>query len=655
MDGDRNNIVIGTAGHVDHGKTALVKVLTGIDTDRLKEEKDRGMTIEPGFAYMELRSGKLVSIVDVPGHERFIKNMLRGISGVDIALLVVASDDGVMPQTREHLDILRLLNVRCGLVVLSKVDLVDDEVIRMAAEEVESLVRGTFLEDAPVVPFSARTGQGIEEITRSIENIAEQVVEKDRDGVFRLPIDRVFTMAGYGTIVTGTIASGSVRKGDHVQVYPTGETTTVRNIQSSNRWINEATAGRRVGLNLHNIRVEDLKRGFVLGEPRSLASAHLINAKFQYLRSNPRPLANRTKVRFYSGTSEVVARIIFVDKEKLHPGESCFVQFRLEDKVTLLPYDRYVIRSLSPMSTIGGGIVLEINPRKYRSIQAEAAHHLEVLERRIGHEMFEALTKKERFGPIRLSEAAKRLRLTQAEVESACNHLLGEGRILLVEDGSVIHAESRARLKRETIEKIDDFHEGHPNVRDTSQEEIRCKISPLFDRRLYEAILLELKNERKIEIQKGRIKAAGFQVTLSEKQQKIYEHVDGVCRAYLLRPMPSPDLKEVGERYGEKEVEAIVGLMIGERRLIKLNNQRLIHSEAIEEVKRRLKEHIGKKGRFVLGDSMEVLGLGRTQVQPILEYLDAIRFTMRIGDFRVLHKDVERSLQRQVMNDNFAR
>lgn len=641
MDNSKN-IVVGTAGHVDHGKTALVRALTGIDTDRLKEEKERGMTIEPGFAYHRLPSGQTVSVVDVPGHERFIKNMLRGISGIDIAILVVAVDDGVMPQTHEHLDILRLLNIQYGLIVISKVDLVDEEIFHMATEEVRNLVQGTFLEDAPLIPFSAKTGQGIEEINRAIEDISQQIVEKDRDGVFRLPIDRVFTLAGYGTIVTGTIASGKVRRGDVIEIYPLDKTTNARNIQIHNQWVNEAYAGQRVGLNLPNVKVEDLERGMVAGEPHSLISTHLINATFQYLKSNKYPLHNRIKVKFYSGTSEVIGRMILMDKEKLHPGETCFAQFRLEKKISPLLYDRYIIRTLSPMNTIGGGVILETHSKKYRSIHAEPIDHLKVLERRITHETVEASIKKERFRPVRFTELAKRLCLTQPEIEGACDHLSKENRILLIEDDSVIHKESYDQLKTEILERINNFHERNPNLKDASQEEIRSKISPLLNRRLYEAVLQEVYNEGKIKIKKGRIKTREFQAKLGEKQKLIYDQLDGICKSYRFRPLPSNVLKGIKDHHGEKEVEVVLKLMIGEGRLVKLNNHRVIHSEAIEEVKKFLKEHIEKKGQVALGESMEVLGIGRTQAMPIFEHLDSIRFTMRIGDYRVLHKSVER-------------
>lgn len=636
------NLVIGVIGHVGHGKTTLIKALTGTDTDRLKEEKEKGMTIEPGFAGLQVPSGDVLSIVDIPGHERFIKNMLRVISGIDIAILVVAADEGVMPQTREHLEILRLLHIRYGLIVISKIDLVDEEVLCLAADEVQNLVKGSFFEESPIIYFSAKTRQGLDKIQQSIEVISNRVTKKDQNSVFRLPIDRVFTVPGYGTIVTGTIISGQVNKGDTVEIYPLGRITIIRNIQIHNQWVSTAVAGHRVGLNLSDVRIEDLGKGMVLGEPQSLQPTNIINAKLQYLQSNLYHLNNVDEVKLYSGAFELKAKVILINKEKLLPGESCFVQMIFENKVLLLPYDRYVLRALTPPHTIGGGVVLEINPEKYQSGQNQSTCHLELLERRIAHEMVEILLRKKRFGSEKLFELAKKLYLTEAEIDAACNYLLREGKILFLDDGSVIHQESLIYLEKEILEKIAGFHENHPDQKDVSQEEIRIKISPFVSQRVYETALQCLKNKKEIETSKGRIKLFGFQVTLSKKQKQIYERLEKVCLSYHVRPLPSNILQMIKDCYGEREVEIVLKLMVSEGKLIKLNNHRLIHREAMEDVKRKVHDHIGKKGQIALKDSREVFGLGRPQTQPIFDYLDSIRFTMRVGDYRILYKDKEK-------------
>jgi len=642
MNENPKNIVIGTAGHVDHGKTALVKALTGIDTDRLKEEKERGMTIEPGFAHLKLRSGKIVSIVDVPGHERFIRNTLRGISEVDAVLLVVAADDGVMPQTREHLDILRLLGIEHGLIILSKVDLVDKEIVDMAIEDIIGLVRGTFLEDAPLIACSSKTGEGIEDIKRSIENLLHEIQGKNKEGMFRLPIDRVFTLTGYGTVVTGTIVSGKISQGQEIEISPVGIRATSRYIQAHNQFVNEAYAGQRVGINLSNVKIDTVGRGMVLSEPHSLIPTYLINGKFHYLKSNSKPFPNGTKVKFYSGTSEVIAKIILVDRIKLLPGENSFVQLRVANKLSLCPYDRFVIRSLSPMATIGGGMILEVNSPKYKPHLNDMIHKLALLEQGKNHEAIEMFIRKERYRPVSLLELSKRLGLPESEIDSVCRCLMQENRIFIWEEKAVFHKDSFENLKEETLKQLRIFHEKNPLRDGASFDELRSKISPLIALQLFENVLEKLQKDGLILIHKGKIQLTGFKKILSPEQQRIYERLDGLCKWYGFRPMPMNVFNGIKDQYGEKKVETVVKLMIGEGRLVQLNNGRFIHSEVIEEIKNVLKTHIEKKGRITLGESTDILGIGRTQAQPIFEHLDSIRFTMRIGDCRVLYKTMPR-------------
>ncbi|MEW6003005.1 MAG: selenocysteine-specific translation elongation factor [Nitrospirota bacterium] len=365
MDKTSKHIVVGTAGHVDHGKTALVKALTSIDTER-PEEKRRGMTIELGFAPYTLPSGQRIAFIDVPGHECLIKNMIRGVWGIDVVILVVAADDGIMPQTREHLDILNLLGIKQGFVVLSKIDLVEEEIIEMAIEEIKGLTKDTFLKDSPIIPFSARTGQGKAEIEQTLETFYEKTLEKDSEGIFYMPIDRAFHMDGFGAIVTGTIASGIVRAGDVVEIYPTGRQVKVRAIQVHHQKADRAQAGERAGLNLRDIELKEIQKGMVVSEAETLRSSYFLNVHFHYLSSQTDPLKNRKRVRFYTGASETNALIVFMDRDVMHAGETAFVQFRLSDKLSPLPFDRFIVRTLSPVTTIGGGTILEIDSQKYR-------------------------------------------------------------------------------------------------------------------------------------------------------------------------------------------------------------------------------------------------------------------------------------------------
>jgi len=644
MSENQKNIVIGTAGHVDHGKTALVKALTGIDTDRLKEEKERGMTIEPGFAHLKLPSGKIVSLVDVPGHEKFIRNMLRGISEVDAVLLIVAADDGVMPQTREHLDILRLLGIERGLIVISKIDLVDQEVLDMSIADVTEVVQGTFLEDSPLFPCSSKTGKGIEELKGGIEHLVRATSGKNRDGRFRLPIDRVFTLPGYGTIVTGTIVSGKISRGEEVELCPLGIQTTVRYVQSHNQFIEEASAGDRVGLNLPHIKVDQVERGMVLSEPRSLARSYLLNGEFFYLNSHAKPLQNGAKVKLYSGTSEVVARMVFMEKERLHPGEKAYVQFRLAHPLSLCPYDHYIIRSLSPIATLGGGVLFDVKPPKYRPCHhRDTVQNLELLKQKENRKALELFIKKERYKPLFLVDLSKRLGVSSFEMERICESLREDGLIFIWEGQAVFHKNAYHALRKETLETLQRFHEKNPLLDSAPLDEIRCKIAPSLDPHLFQKVLEGLQQEGRIDSHKGRVGLSGYQKKLDPCQRMIYERLDALCKEYRFRPLPLNVLRKIKETHGEKRVEAIIKVMIREGRLVQLNNYRLIHSESLEEIKRILREWIREKGKVVLGEAIKVLGIGRTQTQPIFDYLDSVRFTMRVGDYRILHPLSERT------------
>jgi len=427
MDKTSKHIVVGTAGHVDHGKTTLVKALTGIDTER-PEEKRRGMTIEPGFAPYTLPSGQRIAFIDVPGHERLIKNMIRGIWGIDIVILVVAADDGVMPQTREHLDILNLLGIKQGFVVLSKIDLVDEEVLEMAIEEIKGLTKNTFLEDSPIIPFSVKTGQGKVEIEQTLKTFYEKTLDKDSEGIFYMPIDRVFHRDGFGAIVTGTIASGTVRVGDVVEIYSTGRQVKVRAIQVHHQNADKAQAGERVGLNLRDIELKKIQKGMVVSEADTLRPSYFLNVHFHYLSSQTDPLKNRTRVRFYTGASKTNALIVFMDREVMHPGETAFVQFRLSDKLAPFPFDRFIVRTLSPVATIGGGTIVEVESQKYRKRDEKKIQHLRLLMEGTDEELIEDMLKRERHSPVGIKNFRERTRLSTKRILKILTSLQMTGR-----------------------------------------------------------------------------------------------------------------------------------------------------------------------------------------------------------------------------------
>ena len=361
-------IILGTAGHIDHGKTSLIKALSGIDADRLKEEKERGITIELGFAHMALPSGELLGIVDVPGHEKFVKNMVAGATGIDIVVMVIAADEGVMPQTREHMEICTLLGVQHGMVVLTKVDMVDDEWLELVMEDVREFIQGTFLENAPILAVSSVNGQGIPEFIAQLDKLSQKVPERSASSIFRLPIDRVFTMKGFGTVITGTLISGHVNVGDPIMVYPWEITSKVRGIQVHNHSVNIAEAGMRTAINFQGLEKTAIQRGEVLSSPGALKSSYMVDVSLHFLSSNPKSIKNRTLVRFHTGTSEILGNLILLDSEELSPGDTAVAQLRLNTPVALVKEDRFVIRSYSPIRTIGGGEVLNPIPKKHKRL-----------------------------------------------------------------------------------------------------------------------------------------------------------------------------------------------------------------------------------------------------------------------------------------------
>ena len=375
-------IILGTAGHIDHGKTSLIKALTGTDTDRLKEEKERGITIELGFAALDLPSGQHLGIVDVPGHEKFVKNMVAGATGIDIVVMVIAADEGVMPQTREHMEICTLLGVKHGMVAVTKIDMVDEEWLELALDDIRDFVRGTFLEDAPVSTVSSATQEGIPEFVKTLDELAAKIPERPHSDLFRLPIDRVFTIKGFGTVITGTLISGRVQVGSTIMIYPSGITSKVRGIQVHNEGAEEARAGMRTAINFQGLEKEAISRGEVLSRPNALEASYMVDVSLHYLASNKKPIKNRTRVRFHTGTSEVLGNLIVLDRNEIPPGEDTVVQLRLDTPVALVKDDRFVIRSYSPISTIGGGKVLNPIPLKHKRLRTDTVKDLKELGRR---------------------------------------------------------------------------------------------------------------------------------------------------------------------------------------------------------------------------------------------------------------------------------
>src|SRR5262245_6724443 len=510
-------VVMGTAGHIDHGKTQLIKALTGVDTDRLKEEKERGITIDLGFAHFTCDDGTEVGVIDVPGHERFVRNMLAGVGGIDLVMLVIAADEGVMPQTREHLAICQLLRIKDGLVALTKVDLVDEDWLALVIEDSREFLKGTFLESKPIVGVSAKTGQGLDALKAALGTLAARVPPKHVEGKFRLPIDRVFTIRGFGTVVTGTLFSGSIRVEDRVEIYRKGIQAKVRGLQVHNESVAEAVAGQRTAINLQGIEKVELARGDVLGRPGEFAPTFMLDAVLQHLPDAPRPLRHRSRLRLHLGTSEIMGRVILLDRDELAAGEQAYVQFRLEVPAIALPRDRFVIRSYSPVQTIGGGMLLDVHPAKHRRGEAGLASHFQLLAEGGPEKIFAHHLKQATHQGLRLAEFLPRTELSEPRLRQivAALQRVGQIRAVNAEIGWCLHADAFITLTNALRSNLATYHRQNPLKPNISIEELRAKVRGLGERVCLLA-LEQLRHQGDVVVERDRVRLATHQVALDE-------------------------------------------------------------------------------------------------------------------------------------------
>ena len=471
-------IILGTAGHIDHGKTSLIRALTGIDTDRLKEEKERGITIELGFAHLQLPDGRLLGIVDVPGHEKFVKNMVAGATGIDLVALVIAADEGVMPQTREHLEICSILEIKHGLVVLTKVDMVDPDWLELVREDVSEYLSETFLAEAPVAEVSSVTGEGIPELIELINRMTRDIPERDMGHLFRLPIDRVFTMKGFGTVITGTSISGTIRTGDEVTVYPQGITSKIRGIHVHNEAMEEVHAGLRTAINLQGIEKMMLQRGNVVATKDSLRSTYMLDVVLDLLKSAPRKFKNRAKVRFHAGTAEIISTLVLLDRDELNPGETCLAQIRLDAPTTVLKGDRFVLRSYSPVRTIGGGQILHPLPGKKKRFQERVLNELKMLQKGEEEEVIEIFVSLGRFKGVGEEELSFLTNMSRKKLTEQLNALKSKQRIIRFdkEQGTMIHADFMEKARSELLETLSQYHKDFPLKQGLVKEELRSRM-----------------------------------------------------------------------------------------------------------------------------------------------------------------------------------
>jgi selenocysteine-specific elongation factor len=617
------HVVVGTAGHIDHGKTALVRALTGIDTDRLPEEKARGITIDIGFAYLE-EPGLTIEIVDVPGHERFVKNMLAGVGGIDLAMLVVAADEGVMPQTREHLAICSLLHIPSGLCVLTKRDLAEPEWLELVRDDVGSLLRGTFLAGAPILAASAKTGEGLPELRAALAALARGVRAKASDKLPRLPIDRVFTVKGFGTVVTGTLTEGRLGVDDRVEVYPRGIQAKVRGLQAHGQAVADAHAGQRTAVNLQGVERTALERGDVLGAPGTLVASLLVDGTLELLADAPRPLRARDRVRLHAGTSEIMARVLLLDRAELAPGESTYARFRLERGLVALPGDRFVIRSYSPIVTIGGGTLLDVSPPRFKRKAPALLAHLDLLQRGSDAEVLEEHVRHAGASGVRLDALAGRVPFGPGRLRALLGDRQAAGAVVAVDRDWFLHRETSERLRAEILRVLADFHQRHPLKVGISREELRGRAGGA-DERVFAHLLGALEAESVVRSEKDKVRLAAHAVRLSPEQQRAVDRIEAEFRAAGAAP-PSPEDPE----------DELFQLLVADRRLIRVKEGLYFHAEALKEVEDKLVALLREKQQIGPADIKDLLGISRKYAIPLLEYFDGQRVTQRVGERRVL-------------------
>jgi selenocysteine-specific elongation factor len=627
------SIIVGTAGHIDHGKTALVKALTGIDADRLEEEKRRGITIDLGFAHLELNDGSherlRVGFVDVPGHERFVRNMLAGIGGIDLVLLVIAADESIKPQTREHFDICRLLSVRRGIVALTKADLVDSDTLSVARAEIEDFVRGSFLESAPVIPVSALTGTGIDDLKIALSLAARDVANRDFKAPARLPVDRVFTMKGFGTVVTGTLISGAIRKEDEVEIFPQQRRVRVRGVQVHGQIAEAAVAGERTALNLAGIEKEDLKRGSQLAQAGLFSPTTVIDVSLSLLPSATL-LKNRAHVHFHAHTFEAMAEVALFEAKCLDPGETAFARLRLTEPATLLPGDRFIIRQFSPVVTIGGGVVLDAAPLFSRSVKYSVVPFLEKLKDGSPREIIFARISRREFHGLSLEAAVSETGWSHERLEAAISDC----------QSGIVHAGDRLisstafnKLAEKTVSAVTNFQTSNPLSQGIGREVLRKQLRT--NPEIFSTVLNQLIQKNQLQSNGDQVQLPGRGVVLKDEEAESRLTIE---RAFASAGLKVPPLKDVleGLKIDRARAQKIVTLLLRDKILVKTSEDLVFHRDALASLRQKLAVEKGRSPKIDVARFKDLTGVSRKFAIPLLEYLDREHITKRVGNERII-------------------
>lgn len=632
------NVIIGTAGHIDHGKTTLIKAMTGKETDTLKEEKERGISINLGFTYFDLPSGRRAGIIDVPGHERFVKNMLAGVGGIDIVLLVIAADEGIMPQTREHLNILELLDIRKGIVVITKKDIVDDEWLTMITDEVKEELAETFLKDSPLIPVSSLSGEGLNELSREIDRLTENMEDRDTVTDFRIPVDRVFTVSGFGTVITGTLISGEINEGEPCEVYTNGIKTRIRGIHVHEVPVKKAYAGQRVALNLAGIKTGDVDRGDVISRPGAMENSLMLDCRLNYLKDAPRALKNRERIRLYHGTTEVLGRVVLLDKETVNPGESALVQIRLEESIAARRGDKYVIRSYSPMYTIGGGTVLEPNPSKHKAMDKAVLEELTLKEKGDPSDVVEQTIAGNSIIFPKKEDIIKLSGKGIANIDEIIDRLKSLGKIteISTSEGFVyLHKAYIEGIKSKSNEILEEFHKINPLKAGISKEEFKIKVfGKSIKQKLYDELIEILKTDT-IGAGEHLVWKKNFDVCFDRRQEEIRNKIYSTYFTAGYQP-PKPD--EIIKAFGreEKSARMVFDALVEMGQMIKINEEMYIVGEFVVRARELLVNFIYENNEITAAQFRDLINASRKYAVAILEYFDSVKLTKRVEDKRVL-------------------
>lgn len=626
------NIIIGTAGHIDHGKTALIRALTGKETDRWEEEKRRGITIDLGFTYFDLPSGDRAGIIDVPGHEKFVNNMLAGVIGMDLVMLVVAADEGFMPQTREHVDIMTQLGVDKSIVVLNKCDLVDDEWREMVKEEIKEELIGSVFENANIVEVSAATHEGIDNLVAEIVHMTkDELMEKDINTIPRLPIDRSFSIPGFGTIITGTLISGSIKKDDVLEVYPTGKTAKIRSIQVHGKDVKECFAGQRSAINISNLKKDEIKRGFVLAPKDAMENTMMLDVKLNVLESSNRILNNRCRLHLFTGTSEVLCRAVLLDSEEAGPGDSCYAQLRLEEEVAVRRGDKFIVRFYSPLETVGGGIILDANPTKKKPFNE---NHLEEIKRKeegSSTDIVELLVKKHSETMITTKEIGKLTGLSMDEVNDCINELKEENLVYCYEmkkDVYVWHSSQEIKLEKETLEFIKKFHKDNPYKAGVSKSLLKTKLFNPIKQNVFDQIIYKYMCNNKIKKYKEFLSLPDFEINKDKTFLKVEKTL---INTYKKANFDFVRLSEIEFNEEENIVKDILNVLIDEEKIVKINEEMYTLKSLMDYAEKIVCEKLKTNNLITISELRDELNTSRKSAKPILEYFDNMKVTRKNG------------------------